>query len=258
MVALWRRAEWRPTRQCGIVLMEGRGRSMGMAIEDLLRLAWRADGDGKPGLRDALLTLAVVDSGTENAVLAERCRRLLIARRPEHWFATSPTLGQALAHTKVANAVERLRLTFPPVRVERLLVRYSVLSGPYTGRTASLAQVLDDLSLTPDSKTASARRQAVSRSARFGRHDHTLWHRRPRLRALPTAPTPMVRSPRFISPSFSRWPSCSIPSSNPPRARTARPLDRLQPALLTLRLANLRQSRSNGRSDGFAPRGAWA
>ncbi len=69
---------------------------MATAIDDLLRLAWQAEWDGKPGLRDALLTLAVVDGGTENAVLAERCRRLLVARRPDHWFAVTPTLGQAI------------------------------------------------------------------------------------------------------------------------------------------------------------------
>jgi hypothetical protein len=133
---------------------------MGTAIEDLLRLAWEADGAGKPGLRDALMTLAVLDSGKENAVLAERCRRLLVARRPDHWFATSPTLGQAMANGKVAAAIERLRLTFPPVRVQWHLTRSAVLRGPYTGRNVALSRVLEDLSLSGGRRNANGRANA--------------------------------------------------------------------------------------------------
>ncbi len=150
------------------------------AIEDLLRLAWRADGDEKPGLRDALLTLAVADSGAEDAVLAERCRRLLVARRPDHWFATAPTLGHALAHPRVAAALGRLRAAFPPVRVQRHLLRYAAQGGPFTGRPPSMARVMEDLSLVPEegrpssspSSSPSPRPGAVSRD---------------RLRALPFA-----------------------------------------------------------------------
>jgi hypothetical protein len=132
----------------------GKGdRRMLTAIEDLLRLAWQAEDDGKPGMRDALLTLAVADSGAEDAVLAERCRRLLVARRPDHWFATSATLGQALAHSKVAAALARLRATFPPVRVRHLLLRGEALRGPYAGRPDPLARVVEDL-------TRSGRRRA--------------------------------------------------------------------------------------------------
>ena len=133
------------------------------AIEDLLRLAWQADGDDKPGLRDALLTLAVVDSGTENAVLAERCRRLLVARRPDHWFATTPTLGNAMAQPRVAAALGRLRATFPPVRVQRHLLRYAVQGGPFTGRSPSLTRVLEDLSLVPEEGKTSSRPDAAGR-----------------------------------------------------------------------------------------------
>lgn len=133
------------------------------AIEDLLRLAWQADADDKPGLRDALLTLAVVDSGAENAVLAERCRRLLVARRPDHWFATAPTLGHALGHPKVAAALGRLRAAFPPVRVQRHLLRYEAQGGPFTGRSPSLAQVLEDLSLVPEEGRPSPRPDAGGR-----------------------------------------------------------------------------------------------
>ena len=121
---------------------------MATAIDDLLRLAWQADWDGKPGLRDALMTLAVVDGGAENAVVAERCRRLLVARRPDHWFATIPTLGQAIAHPKVAAALSRLRATFPPIRVKRHLLRAAVLRGPFQGQWVSMPRVLEDLALS--------------------------------------------------------------------------------------------------------------
>lgn len=116
-----------------------------MSTEHLLRLAWQAEQDGRAGMRDALLTLAVVESGPDDAVLAERCRKQLIARRPDHWFASFPTRGQALDHPRVVHAIERIRATFPPVRVERLLMRGESQRGPYTGRSRSLPKLLDDL-----------------------------------------------------------------------------------------------------------------
>ncbi len=115
-----------------------------MAAEDVLRLAWQADRDGRPGMRDALLTLAVAESGPDGAVAAERCRRKLVAGRPDHWFAPFPTLGQALANARVARALDRLRATFPEARVRRLLMRGDVRRGPYRGRP-SLSLILDDL-----------------------------------------------------------------------------------------------------------------
>ena len=63
-----------------------------MAAEDLLRLAWEAEHDGRRALRDALLTLAVAESGPDDA-WAERCRARLVAERPDHFlgeFATRP------------------------------------------------------------------------------------------------------------------------------------------------------------------------
>jgi hypothetical protein len=115
-----------------------------MAAEDVLRLAWQADRDGRPGMRDALLTLAVAESGPDDAVAAERCRRKLIAGRPDHWFAPFPTLGQALADDRVARALDRLRTTFPEARVRWLLMRGDVRRGPYR-RHPPLSRVLDDL-----------------------------------------------------------------------------------------------------------------
>ena len=122
------------------------------AVEDLLRLAWQADVDGRPGMRDAILTLTVAECGPADAVLAERCRKLLAARRPDHWFATSATLGQALSHKKVIEALARLRATFPPMRVARLLMKGAVLGGPFLGRPLPLSRVLCDLSLEPEDR----------------------------------------------------------------------------------------------------------
>jgi hypothetical protein len=125
-------------------------------VEDLLRLAWQVAGEGKPGLRDALLTLAVAESGPDDAVLAERCRRLLVARQPDHWFASTATLGQALTHPKVAGALTKLRAMFPPVRVQRLLLRFDAQNGPFTGRPLPLERVLQGLSLAPEEQHPAA------------------------------------------------------------------------------------------------------
>jgi hypothetical protein len=129
-------------------------------FEDLLRLAWQVGSEGKPGMRDALMTLAVAESGPADAVLADRCRRLLVARQPGHWFASVPTLGQALTHPKVAGALAKLRAMFPPVRVQRLLLRFDTAHGPFTGHPTPFGQVLQDLSLAPDDLPGAASRPA--------------------------------------------------------------------------------------------------
>jgi hypothetical protein len=116
-----------------------------MSAEEFLRLAWHADRDGRPGMRDALLTLAAAESGPTDEVLAERCRKRLVAGRPEHWFAAFPTVGEALAHPKVAWALGELRASYPEVRVRRLLLRGEARLGPYTKRPRSLSRVVDDL-----------------------------------------------------------------------------------------------------------------
>lgn len=115
------------------------------SAEDALRLAWRADRDGRAGMRDALLTLALAESGPDDAVAAERCRKFLVAGRPHHWLASFPTLGQALAHPRVAGEIRLFRAMYPPVRVRHLLRRSDVLLGPYTGRRVPRARILDDL-----------------------------------------------------------------------------------------------------------------
>jgi hypothetical protein len=116
-----------------------------MSAEDLLRLAWQANRNGQPTLRDALMTLAVVESGPDEAVYASRCRRWLIAKRPDHWLTSFATLGQAVNHPRVVQAIERLRSSFPPARVRQLLFRDNVLRGPYQERSIPISLMVDDL-----------------------------------------------------------------------------------------------------------------
>jgi hypothetical protein len=114
-------------------------------VEEIVRLAWHAEREGRPGVRDALLTLVVAEGGLDDAVLAERLRRLLIARRPDHWLASFPTVGQALGHPQVIAALDRLRATYPPTRVQRILLRGEAASGPYRQQRRPLSRVIDDL-----------------------------------------------------------------------------------------------------------------
>jgi hypothetical protein len=120
-------------------------RDANMSAKDLLRLAWQADRDGQAALRDALMTLGVVESGPGEVVAAERCRRWLITTRPDHWLASFQTLGQALGHPHVVQAIGRLRATFPAARVQHLLLRNDAARGPYTGNPAPSALLLDEL-----------------------------------------------------------------------------------------------------------------
>src|SRR6187431_2978979 len=101
-----------------------------MAAEDLLRLAWHADREGRGRMRDELLMLAVAESGPGDAVSAERCRKLLVAGRPEHWFTSFATVGQALGHPRVAAEIDRLRITYPAARIQQILLRFEAQRGP--------------------------------------------------------------------------------------------------------------------------------
>ena len=137
---------------------------MAIVVEDLLRLAWQADMDSRPGMRDALLTLVVAESGAEDAVLAQRCKRLLIAHRPDHCFASATTLSQALRRPQTAAALTTLRRMYPPVRVRHLLLRSGAANGPYVGFDLPIARVLEDLVI--DRRVAPA-----ASSARLRRRD---------------------------------------------------------------------------------------
>lgn len=137
---------------------------MAVVVEDLLRLAWQAERDNRPGMRDALLTLVVAESGVDHAVVAERCKRLLIAHRPDHCFASATTLGQALSRPHVVTALTTLRRMYPPVRVQHLLLKSSAANGPYEGFDLPVARVLEDLSIDRGIAPAAA-------SARRRRHE---------------------------------------------------------------------------------------
>ena len=88
---------------------------------DALRLSWRYARDGQSGLRDLFLTLAVAESGLNEAVWAEQCRRWLGRTRPGHPFGKYPTIGASLADPRFADELERLKNRFPPSRIRWLV-----------------------------------------------------------------------------------------------------------------------------------------
>ena len=73
-----------------------------------------------------------------------------MARRPDHWFAATPTLGRAMADPRVAASVGRLQGDLPAGPGPAAI---APLRGPGRARSRagrpSLARVLEDLSLTP-------------------------------------------------------------------------------------------------------------
>ncbi|MDB5353066.1 MAG: hypothetical protein JWN86_4313 [Planctomycetota bacterium] len=120
-----------------------------MSATDDLRLAWQAHRDGRPGRRDALLTLAVASAESDGEPWVGRVRDFLVASRPDHLFAGFYHLDEAMSDPRVAASLKRLREAFPPARV-RWLVRGSAISrGPYTGRKVRIATLLDDLLAPP-------------------------------------------------------------------------------------------------------------
>ncbi|HEV3165191.1 MAG TPA: hypothetical protein VGZ22_14285 [Isosphaeraceae bacterium] len=133
-----------------------------MAVEGELRLAWQAARDGRSGMRDALLTLAVADSGPADAVWADRAWKRLIAGRSDHLFARFASREQALAHPEVAARLSRIRAVFPPARVQRLLERAEVIRGTYTGRRTSLAVVVEELVGTDESLARTQARPPIA------------------------------------------------------------------------------------------------
>jgi hypothetical protein len=115
-----------------------------MAAEDLLRLAWEADHDGRHALRDALMTLAITESGPEDD-WPERCRTRLLAERPDHYLGEYSSVRQALKDPRVIASRDRLRRKYPAERVRWLLLRAQVGRGTYTGRVESLGAMIEDL-----------------------------------------------------------------------------------------------------------------
>jgi hypothetical protein len=124
--------------------MVGQGRGPAMAAEDLLRLAWEADHDGRHALRDALLTLAIAESDPGDD-WPERCRARLISERPGHYLGDYPSVRQALHDPRVIASRDRLRRKYPAERVRWLLLRAQAARGTYTGRVESLEAMIEDL-----------------------------------------------------------------------------------------------------------------
>jgi hypothetical protein len=115
-----------------------------MAAEDLLRLAWEADHDGRHSLRDALLTLAITESGPGDG-WPERCRARLLAERPGHYLGEYSSVRQALVDPRVIASRDRLRRKYPAERVGWLLLRAQAARGSSTGRLESLEAMIEDL-----------------------------------------------------------------------------------------------------------------
>ena len=115
-----------------------------MEAGDLIRLAWEAEHDGRSRLRDALMTLAVAEGDPETP-WARRFRDRLIDARPDHFLAGFSTVAGALQDPRVVEARDRLRLKYPPVRVQSLLLRARAARGPYLGRVESIEAMIEDL-----------------------------------------------------------------------------------------------------------------
>ena len=118
---------------------------MGTTVEALIRLAWQSEVEGKPGTRDALLTLAVAEGGVDELVLAEKARRVLVSNRPDHWFASPVPMSQWMDNPQVVSTLSKLRTMFPPVRVRHMLMRGDAQRGPFSGRVDSPSTLLLDL-----------------------------------------------------------------------------------------------------------------
>jgi hypothetical protein len=119
-----------------------------MAAEDLLRLAWEADHDGRHALRDSLMTLAITESDPGDD-WPERCRARLLSERPGHYLGDYSSVRQALGDPRVAASRDRLRRKYPAERVRWLLLRAQARRGTYTGRVESLGAMIEDLTGLP-------------------------------------------------------------------------------------------------------------
>ncbi len=120
-----------------------------MTADDALRLAWISHRHGREAHRDALLTLAVASGVPSGAPWVDRVRDFLVSRRRDHLFATFVELDEALSDRRVMAALGRLRLSFPPERVEWLVRRDAVGRGPYSGRSARVETLLGDILAKP-------------------------------------------------------------------------------------------------------------
>jgi hypothetical protein len=121
-----------------------RRESLVMSWDDHIRVAWQADQEGHATLRDAMLTLAIASSDPDHA-WAERCRAKLLADRPYHFLGAQPNLERALKDPRVLESIAKLESRYPLSRVRWLRMKHDASTGPYTGQTAPIHHLIDDL-----------------------------------------------------------------------------------------------------------------
>jgi hypothetical protein len=167
-----------------------------MAAGDLIRLAWEAEHDGRARLRDALMTLAIAESTTDDP-WAERCRARLVLERPDHYLARFATVARALEDPRVVEARDRLRLKYPDARIQSLLLRARAARGPYLGRVESLEAMIEDLA-GPTAEAENVRRDSAQPSR---------------------GPTRMGRAGRSVALALAYPPMTSEFEASPARAR---------------------------------------
>ncbi len=178
-----------------------------MEAGDLIRLAWEAEHDGRVRLRDALMTLAVAE-GDPEAPWAGRFRDRLVDIRPDHFLAAFPNVAGALQDPRVVEARDRLRLKYPPLRVQSLLLRARAARGPCLGRVESIEAMIEDLA---GSVEAGAGTENVRKHAAEPSRGPTRWSRA----GLPS-PLMLAYSSMGPGPSASAdWPDAESEPESP-------------------------------------------
>jgi hypothetical protein len=163
-----------------------------MTPEMELRLAWWLDLAGRRGTRDILLTIALASSRPGDP-WAEHCWRLLVSSRPDHWLAECPSLAWALGSPKILARMAQLRRSFPPARVEHMLLQAEAIAGPWRGRRPSIALLLADLlaarpqaTIRPRPRPKPEALKATEPDRRIGRMPLTMRRPAPKPRMAPT------------------------------------------------------------------------
>ena len=211
-----------------------------MDAGDALRLAWEAEHDGRARLRDALLTLAVAESGPGDA-WAERCRSRLVGDRPDHFFARFATVAQALEDPRVVDARDRLRQKYPEARVQWLLLKARAARGPYLGRPESLDAMVEDLA-GPSAEVENVRLDAAQASRGPIQRQRAS---RPLAFALSYPPMPSAFEPASDLDDEPAVPDPDGPTDDPANREFATYYQSVFLAIAFL-LASVRQARSDG------------
>ncbi len=116
-----------------------------MLAENDLRLAWHAQRRGLRSRRLALVTLALAAGDIHKHSWTETLWESLVRSHPQHPFARCFDREHALSDRRILRQLIRLRHTFPPVRVDWLLQREEVRTGPYRAQSLSTPLIVSDL-----------------------------------------------------------------------------------------------------------------